>query len=418
MKKQWSYITVLMLSTPLLFFSCGTSSEVKSDDFAAVDSSKDHFEQKANIQYAKNFTVGYHGNYKVVHTKASLSSWEGNGNEIREDVMVLVQKGTPAPELNGELSGATIIPIPAERVALNIQNGESFMSELDLFEKVVAVGGAVSYDDSIRNRVLNKDLAQLGYSWHQPANLEVLLETKADLFLMNLSNLDFADVLDKSRNLGVATAPVFEWAEGDYLGRAEWIKFYSLFFNAEAEANLKFDQIEEGVKSIRILTKELKNKPTMLWGYYAGKDRWVVHTNSIEAQFMRDIGVVNVLEDFSRPVRNSGEPMSSERLLVKANEATHWMIGDIHSVSLPSENYLNRFTSWKNGNLYHNMKRRKPEFNAFDSYGNAVVRPDRILKDLVKLIHSEKLPNHELYFMDHFEKSMTLPLEVKDSFYN
>lgn len=400
------------------FISCGISTQEGTDDFEAFDSSKDYFEQKIDIKYARNFNVAYYGNYKVVRTNAKLSSWEGNGNEVREDVMVLVQKGTPAPALTGELSDATVIPIPAERVALNIQNGESFMSELGLFEKVVAVGGAVSYDDSIRNRVLAKDLAQIGYSWHLPANLEVLLETKSDLFLMNLANLDFADVLDKSRSFGVATAPVFEWAEGDYLGRAEWIKFYSLFFNAEAVANQKFAQIEEGVESVKTLTKKLDNKPTMVWGYYAGKDRWVVHTNSIEAQFMRDVGVVNLLEDFTRPVRNGGEPMSSEEFLVRANEAAHWMIGDIHSVALPSENFLERFTSWKNGNLYHNMRRRKPEFNAFDWYGEAVVRPDKILTDLVKLIHPERLPNYEPFFMDHFEKTMTLPLKVKDSFYN
>ncbi len=413
-----SQTSAYFLLAPLIFFSCGTPSEVDTGNFATFEPGRDYFEKKADIRYAENFSVSYHGNYKIVRTNARLSSWEGNGNEVREDIMVLVQKGTPSPTLDGELSGATVISIPADRVALNIENGESFMTELGLFEKVVAVGGAISYDDSIRNRVLSNDLAQIGYSWHQPANLEVLLERGTDLFLMNLSNLDFADVLDKSRDIGIPTASVFEWAEKDYLGRAEWIKFYSLFFNAEGIANDKFDQVVNRVTMLRDLTSKIANKPTMIWGYYAGKDRWIMHSNSIEAQFMRDGGIVNVLEDFTRPVRNGGEPVSSEELLSRANGATHWMIGDIHSSSLPSENFMSRFKSWEEGKLYHNMKRIKPKYNAFDWYGSAVVRPDVVLADLIRLIHPELPMDHEPYFMNHFDKSTKLPLEVNDNLYN
>ncbi len=397
--------------------SCGphTSTNLETANF---DSNKDYFTHKAVTQHAKNFSVSYHKNYKIVRTNARLSSWEGNGDEIKQDVMVLVQRGTPAPELTGDLENATIIPIPAERVAVNIENGETFMDELGLFDRVVAVGGAISYDDTVRQRVLDKDLAQIGYSWHQPANLEVVLERRTDLFLMNLSNLDFADAMDKSRQLGIPTASVFEWAESDYLARAEWIKYYALFFNAEEMANQKFDEIKGQVENIRKLTADLNKKPSMVWGYYAGKDRWVVHKNSIETQFMRDIGVENVLEDLSGPVQNNGDPMSSEEFLSKAHKATHWVIGDAHSAALPSQNFMNQFDSWKSGRLYHNMKRSKPEANAFDWYGRAVVRPDLVLADLVGLIYPELELNHELYFMDRFDKAMKLPLDVNNSLYN
>lgn len=420
MKLRFLRYTIFWLSWALMLIAVACNQAVKQqqESFEGFDEDRDYFESKANIKYAKNFSVTYHNNYKVVRTNANLSSWEGNGNELKEDIMILVQKGTPSPSLTGELAGATIITIPAERVAVNIENGESFISELGLFDKVIAVGGAISYNDTVRQRVLNKELAQIGYSWHQPANLEILLGKKTDLFLMNLSNLDFAETLDKSRELSIPTASVFEWAEKDYLGRAEWIKYYALFFNAEEEANLKFDQVAAQVENFRKVTADLEEKPTMIWGYYAGKDRWIVHRNSVEAQFMRDVGVINVLEDFTRPVRNSGDPISSEELLLKGSQATHWMIGDVHSAALPSDNYMNRFSSWENGKLYHNMKRSKPHANAFDWYGRGAVRPDLILADLVKLIHPDLLVSHELFFMDHFDKSMKLPLEVNEDLYN
>ncbi len=410
---KWIFLLPLLIS-----FSCSTptgESETTSTDF---DPGKDYFTHKAQTQYAENFKVTYHKHYKVVRTNAQLSSWEGNGKEVKEDVMVLVQKGTPTPPLTGELEGATVIPIPAERVALNIENGENFMDELGLFDKVVAVGGAISYDDAIRQRVFDKELAQIGYSWHQPADLELLLDKRTDLFMMNLSNLDFAETLDKSRQLRIPTASVFEWAEKSYLGRAEWIKYYALFFNAEEEANRKFDQVAENVEALKARVSDIGEKPTMIWGYYAGKDRWIVHRNSVEAQFMRDVGVQNILEDFDRPIRNSGDPISSEELLSKANEATHWLIGDVHSAALPSANYMNQFSAWRDGRLYHNMKRSKPQANAFDWYGRAAVRPDLVLADLVKLIYPGESDAHELHFMDHFDKRMKFPLDVNESLYN
>lgn len=402
----------------LLLLACQPKVEETSVNYPTYDEGKDYFKDKVNPQYAKNFTVTYHKHYKVVRTNARLSSWEGNGNELKEDVMVLVQKGTPPPPLEAELSRARVITIPAERVAVNIENGESFLTELGLMDKVVAVGGAISYDDTVRQQVLDGKLAQVGYSWHQPANLELLLERRTDLFLMNLSNLDFAETLDKSRQLNIPTASVFEWAESDYLGRAEWIKFYSLFFNAEAVANEKFDQVAERVESLRSLAANAKDKPSMIWGYYAGKDRWIVHKNSVEAQFMRDAGVENLLQDFSQPARNDGHPITSEELLSEGNRATYWMIGDVHSASLPSEKFMKEFSAWQYGKLFHNMKRSKPEANAFDWYGQGIVRPDLILSDLVKLLFPERLPSHELQFMDHFDKSTKLPLDVNNSLYN
>lgn len=415
-KRLWSVI----ISCALLLSITSCSAPVDQGETSTVEAQpgKDYFEHKVSLSHARNFEVTYHGHYKVVRTNARLSSWEGNGNEVREDVMVLVQKGTPTPDLTGNLKGATIIPIPAERVAINIENGENFMDELGLFDRVIAVGGAISYDDSIRERVFDKKLAQIGYSWHQPANLELLIAKRTDLFLMNLSNLDFAETLDKSRELRVPTASVFEWAEKSYLGRAEWIKYYSLFFNAEEEANRKFDQVVKKVEDLKARVAGISKSPTMVWGYYAGKDRWIVHRNSVEAQFMRDAGIHNLLEDFEGPVRNSGDPISSEELLSKANKATHWMIGDVHSAALPSANYMNQFEAWRTGRLYHNMKRSKPHVNAFDWYGRAAVRPDLVLADLVKLLYPTQTVPHELHFMDHFDKRTKFPLDVNESLYN
>ena len=366
---------------------------------------------KDKLMYAQHFAVSTYKNYKVVKTHATISRWGSDEAQQVDDVMVLYQRGTEPPALEGELQNATLIQVPVTRVATNHESTERFLEEFGAHKKIAAVGGLVSYNDSIRNAVLRGEVGQIGYSWHQPPNQEVLLERKTDLFLMTLSNLDFKDALTKCRQLGIPTATVFDWAESNYLAQAEWIKYFALFFNEEQKAEEIFNNIVARVNSIKKKVNALPEKPTAMWGYYTGKGRWLVHFNSVEAQLLKDAGVNNIFYDSTRAIRNEGEPLSTEQLLAKAKDVNHWIIGDIHSVALPGENIMSSFSAWRSDNLYHNMKRSKPEANAFDWYGMAPVRPDYVLADLVKLLRPDVVLDHELVFMDKFDKKFKFPIE-------
>jgi hypothetical protein len=60
---------------------------------------------------------------------------------------------------------------------------------------------------------------------------------------LTLRNADL-DAVSLLRNEGIAYAPIGDYLEISPLGRAEWIKFTSAFFNREAEANAFFSKIE------------------------------------------------------------------------------------------------------------------------------------------------------------------------------
>ncbi|MDR7132218.1 ABC-type Fe3+-hydroxamate transport system substrate-binding protein [Algoriphagus sp. 4150] len=413
MKNNHAHLFLLLYL--LATFSCRQAQSDKGQLGSSVnetfDPTADYFPDKATFEFARHVEVEYHGHYKVVKTSSVLASWSGGESKQQNDVMVLVQRGTPAPELKDGLAGAEVIQIPVERVALNVVNAESFLQNLELTKYIVAIGGLGSYQDTLRDAALTGKLGQVGYSWHQPPQMEVLLERRPDVFLMQLSNLDYQQHLRKCREMGIPTATVFEWAEEHYLGRAEWIKYFSLFFNEEAKANEVFDEVKQGVDILKQLVQTSSGQPTAIWGYYAGKDRWWLNTNNIEAQLLQDAGITNVFENKKISTAEEGqESVSSETLLQKGREAEHWIIGDIHSVALPPENFMQSFNAWKKNKLYHNMKRSKMEVNAFDWYGTAIVRPDWVLADLVGLIHPELLPGHSPRFLDTFEKNTVLPI--------
>lgn len=250
-----------------------------------------YFKHKIKPEIASHFEVSYHDNYKVVKTDATFYP-DRNSEEGKEkqDVLVLVQKGTKPPSLTGNLQNAQIIYIPVESVAVNVQHSESFLRELDLENRINAIGGLYSYNDEMRNKALTGAVGQVGYSWHSPPNIEVLLERKPEVFLMTLASLDHTASLEKCRQLGIPTAAVFDWAEQDYLAQAEWVKFYALFFNAEEKANLVFQDIADRIQNLKELTANVSEPASAMWGFYAGKGRWVMQLTSFHGQYMRDVG--------------------------------------------------------------------------------------------------------------------------------
>ncbi|MEM6800296.1 MAG: ABC transporter substrate-binding protein [Bacteroidota bacterium] len=406
------HLYILLFLLPLLF-ACKANMEKESPKEAmgtTATSGKDYFEHKVSTQLARHFEVSYHGNYKVVKTDATFypNGKEASG-EKRQDILLLLQEGTSPPNLTGPLSHATIINIPVKTVAVNVQHSESFLRELGLEDRINAIGGLYSYDDEMRHKALSGEIGQISYSWHGPPNMEVLLERNPEVFLMTMANLDHKSSLDKCRQLGIPTAAVFDWAEEEYLARAEWIKFYSLFFNAEQKANEVFQAIQSRVESLRSLTAKLENKESAMWGYYGSKQKWVMSISDFPGQYLRDAGLENVLLSNTKTNANGRQTLTTEELLSKAKEIDHWMIGDIHASPLPQASLMNSFRSWREENLYHNFRRVDPKSNSSDWYATAIVRPDTVLADLIKIIHPELLEDYVPVFMGLYDKDSEGP---------
>lgn len=188
------FLAILSLFIALQFGTCGCQQRVQNAETNPLqidtpNAATDYFPDKIKATYAKNFSVTYHNNYKVVRTSATLGDWGAQTAELEDiqDVMILVQRGTPPPKLTGELEGATQIIIPAtERIATNSSALEIWMEMLELRNNQVAIGGTKTYDDSLREQAISGEIGIVGYSWAAPPDMEVLLDRKPNIFLMVL----------------------------------------------------------------------------------------------------------------------------------------------------------------------------------------------------------------------------------------
>lgn len=383
------------LSTAILiisFLSCGPQKKQKTNE-TLLEQLPDGANVEVDVQYAQNFSVSYHKNYKLVnlHFKS-----EGRAMDFRQK-LVLVQRGEQVPENIDSLKDAWFIEVPVTTVAANHDGEIIRIKSLGLIDHIAGMGGGDIYDAELRKRWEDKKIASIGYSFHSVPNPELLMSANAELLILHTYDNEGLDGMKKLRELGINAIPHFAWAEEHFLGKAEWVKFTSLFFNKEEEANDLFEEIEASCNTLISEVASLPEKATTFLLYFPSNESdWKAHRNDYYASYL-DAVSQNVLKD-DGPTHSVG--MTNEKLLEMAQDADYWIINSTEDASWPPSSFLKSFKSYREGNVYHYQKRTNYEHNAYDWYETPIVRPDLVLKDLVSIFYPEMLPDHELMFLD------------------
>ena len=70
---------------------------------------------------------------------------------------------------------------------------------------------------------------------------------------------------------------------------------------------------------------------------------------------------------------------------------------------------LETLPAFRDGRVYSVHRRSRPEHDAYDGYETAVVEVDRVLEDLVALLHPELAPSHDFYHLRPAREPDTRP---------
>lgn len=378
---------------------CESSTEKKRTPKAKVENPENHAFTKVNIQYARNFSVTYGPNYKLVDIHFASE----NRDIVFNQKLVLVQRGTPAPELRDGLENAWVVEIPLTTVAANDDGEITRLKALGLMDNIIAMGGGDIYDPELRERWEAGEIASIGYSFHRPPLPEVILSLKPDLLLLYSYNHDSMASVEKLRSLGVNAIPQFAWAESSFLGKSEWLKFTALFFNREEEANRIFQEVVTRCERLMEKVQEKEEKATAFLVYHPSESSdWSAHRNDYYASFLEAGGAINVLAD-DGPTHSVG--MNNEKMLSLAKDADFWIVNSTSDETWPPIEYLNSFKAYRTGQVYHYQKRTRYEHNAYDWYETPEVRPDLVLEDLVSIFYPELLPEHKLVYFEKVKRT-------------
>lgn len=369
----------LMLAGTLL--RCGPSSNFKENltlSSPALNS--------ISIEYAKGFSIDHRDGYKIIKTRQTSK------NTKQEKVYILIPKEGKIPAIP---QGATVIQTPVKEVVCFSTSHIPFLEMIGEQESLTGFPQTDFISSPLtRERIEAGKVKDIGPD--TGFNPEILLELHPQLvFAYSMGqNLTKYELLE---NAGIPVALNYDYLEEHPLGRAEWIKFIAAFYDKEELADSVFNKIKSDYLDLKNRTASIQNKPRVFSGNLYGDIWYMPGGKSWPATFIKDAG-----GDFlwKEDTSYGSLELSFEVVLEKAMDGDFWInAGSFKSLSEIKDMDLRygRFKAFKEQKIfnYHAKSGAKGGI-LYLELGYA--RPDIILADLIKILHPELLPEHNLFF--------------------
>jgi iron complex transport system substrate-binding protein len=295
---------------------------------------------------------------------------------------------------NGD--GHKSIKIPVQRVACMSTTHVAFINELGHADKIIALSGTdYVYDKDIRKRIENQTVKELGFS--ETMNLETIIQLKPDVLFAYLVSPTELKQLQQLEEMGIPVVIIGEYLEPHPLGKMEWIRFFSCFFDEVHSGDAFADEIIESYQAIEKRNKSLQNSPNIILNTPWQGVWWTPGADSYMAQIIRDAGGNYLFESIKG---NESQAIDMELVFQRANDVDIWLnpgVANTRAQVFSGDNRLNYFDDFDSIRIYNNNRRVGEHSNDF--FESGVVRPDLILNDLSRIFHAETThPDSLVYY--------------------
>jgi len=357
------------------------------------DPAIDYFPQKLSVAYASGFDVEYHNNYKVVSV---TNPWQGAQESFR---YVLLQCGTPVPQ---DVEG-TVIEVPVNNIIAMSTTYLPTLEDLGLVDRLIGLDSYMwTTNPAVRARIESGEIAEIGGG--AAVNVELTLDLNPELVMTYGTGFSDFDTHPVLLEAGIPVALNGDFVEQNPLGRAEWMKFIAMFFNREADAAAQFDAVASEYLTVAALTAGLEARPSVLLGSVYNGTWYVAGAESYMAKMLSDAGANYLWSDEGSV---GALPLDFESVYAVAADVDFWFNPDnsfwftVEDV-LESDPRYGDFAPLERGQLFNNNARvNENGGNAY--YEEGAAHPEKVLKDLVKILHPHLLPGHELRFYQKVE---------------
>lgn len=294
----------------------------------------------------------------------------------------------------------TTIQIPIQKIIVTSTTHIPSLEMLGVENTLVAFP-SLKYisSETTRERIDQGKIREIGKN--QSLNTEVILDLNPDVIVGFSVDGDLKTYknLEKSGQKIIFNS---DWTEKTPLGKAEWIKFFGALYDKKEKANAEFETIEESYNKALKLAQKAEIKPTIFAGAIY-EDQWFLpQGDSWAALFLKEANGNYLWSD----TEGTGSlALSFETVLDKAKDADFWIgpgqFTSIEEILKDNKNYAH-FKAVETKNIY-SFSTKKGKTGGIIYYELAPNRPDLVLKDMIKILHPELLPNYELFFFEQLQ---------------
>lgn len=389
-------LTTLLLAIALIN-GCMHNSEKQTDNHAGIatlhdSTTRNHHDSTTRNQqgnyHARKFSVLPQEDFSILKV---YSPWQ----DAAENSFTYLA-GNDASQVPDSLSAIPFIRTPVERVVIMSTTFVPFIDTLGESHTISGVSGVKNlYDPRLRKKHEDGALKEVGSD--QAMKYETIVALNPDVVFMFGVKAGIMQVAGKLSEAGIQVVICADYLEPHPLGRAEWLRFFSVFYGKEKLAEAIFNRIRSRYLSLaeKAVAPARKNreKPLVMMGL-PWKDAWyVAGGKSFAAVLVEDAGGNYIFRDDDHA---EAKMLSVEAVYTRALEADVWInpgiAADLQQV-LDHDERFGELKAFRQQRVFNNNRRMGPG-GGNDYWESGVLHPDRILEDLVRIFH-DSIPDEQ-----------------------
>lgn len=313
----------------------------------------------------------------------SRNPWQGADSVCTR--LLILRDGEQAPEgFDGQIlygDAARVVAMSSTHVAM--------LDALGRAGNIVGVSGR-----GFISTPLGDDVADVGYDGN--IDYEALTGASPDLVLLYGVGAPSA-MEGKLRELGIPYVYVGEYLEESPVGKAEWLVAIGETAGIRDAAERRFDAIDSSYTALCRRVDSVGARPRVMLNTPYG-DAWFMPTaDNYMARLISDAGADYVCADLRG---NKSATIDIEQAYMLASGADFWLntgqTSDMRSLLAQCPRFADTAPVLA-GRVYNNTLRSTPG-GGNDFYESAIVHPDLVLRDLIKIFHPELVGEKFTYY--------------------
>lgn len=296
----------------------------------------------------------------------------------------------PAPEgFDGQ-----VLEGDAQRIVAMSSTHIAMLDAIGEVGRVTGVSG-IDYISNSDIQVRRDSIGDVGYEGN--INYELLLSLDPDLVLLYGVN-DASAMEGKLKELGIPFMYVGDYLEESPLGKAEWLVALSEIVGKRAKGEKVFADIPLRYNALKQrVADNVLNAPSVMLNTPYGDSWFMPSADSYVARLIADAGGDYI---YKKNTGNTSMPIDLEEAYLLASAADMWLNVGTANTFDELKAACPKFADtrcFRNGYVYNNNARTNTA-GGNDYYESAVVHPDLLLRDLIKIFHPELVEEDFVYY--------------------
>lgn len=338
-------------------------------------------------EYASGFDIkGAEGKQSTIIT--ITNPWQG-ADSVTTQLFIARGGETPPESFSGQ-----ILEGEANRIVAMSSTHIAMLDAIGSADKIVGVSG-IDYISNPKILARRDSIGDIGPETH--ADYELLLSLQLDIVLLYGVN-GASGMEEKLRELGIPYMYVGDYLEQSPLGKAEWLVALSEITGQRDKGVKTFAEIPRRYNALKKRASEAVGAAPKVMLNTPYNDTWFMpSTDNYSVRLIIDAGGDYI---YNKNTGNTSAPIDTEEAYLLASQADVWInpgmarsLADVRSMA-PK---IADTPVFRSGNVFNNNL-RSTAAGGNDYYESGIVRPDLVLRDLIKIFHPELITEDFVYY--------------------